>query len=829
MKRDVRVRACWFFRLVLLLALLASSPGSLLAAPGLMRPDNGMTYYVSNAGDDNDDGLTPDTAFATVAKVNALDLQPGDQVLFACGDVWRAEPLVISKSGTEAAPITFGSYPANCADQPLLSGAQPISGWSVHSDSIYMADLSAGDNAGKFAYGLNQLFQGGERLPFGRWPNLDTNADGGYSTVDGAPSANQLIDNDLPASDWTGAALHIKTERWMIVNREVTASGGQTLTLNDGVSCRGGCTGWGYFLNNHLATLDQEGEWYYDAGTNCVYLYSPIGPPSGIEGAAILEDAADSRLGGIMLGGSSPVSYVIVENLAVEDWFNYGISAPGSLKGDIYHHITVRDCTVKDVETAAIRLSTWIWSADNGRDGLRGGHHMTFTNNILDGANHFGLTGFFHTSTIQDNEIKNVGLVKNMGKSGMGCGFTGASCTENGDGIRIRTYLVEDSGHSNVVRYNHIERTGYNGMDVFGPDNLIEYNIIERPCYSKGDCGGVRTFGSDSLAATEVYDLAFRNNVIVDSIGNVDGVTEQYHEPFGLGLYIDNYSRDVEASGNTIVRSTVTGILYQRSTGEIHDNVVYNAASGTMYAGQISLGGAETRVTMADNVLFGLQSNAWTLYAYDLANVLSSDYNDFFQPYVAQQIAYGPSWTRYTFAQWQAFSGQEAHSQENWYTQQAGEELRSRIIYNVTKSPLTVDLGSRKYLDLDQNDVLGSVTLQPFTSIVLVDNGPAPLTLTGLSPSMIGVDEAADFTLNLFGTGFTENSVARWTGADRPTGFESSSWLTATIYVADISAVADIPVTVYDPSPAPTGTETLALLFRVVDWIARVYLPVVLK
>jgi hypothetical protein len=248
-----------------------------------------------------------------------------------------------------------------------------------------------------------------------------------------------------------------------------------------------------------------------------------------------------------------------------------------------------------------------------------------------------------------------------------------------------------------------------------------------------------------------------------------------------------------------------------------------------MYAGHISLGGSETRVTATNNVLYGLASNAWTLYVYDLANVLSSDYNYLFHPYVEDQIAYGPSWTRYTFDEWLAFSGQEAHSRKNWFTQQVGEKPLSRVFYNATKDPMTVDLGTRKYLDLDQNEVVGSVTLQPFTSIVLVDSGEAPLTLLSISPSMMGVDEASDFTLTVQGAGFGENSVVRWDSVERPTTFVSGSRLTATILVSDVSTVAEIPVTIYDPAPEPDGTETPPLFFRVVESVSRVYLPVVFK
>ncbi len=103
------------------------------------EPD-AATYYISQSmGDDDNNGLLEGSPFETIAKVNTLDLQPGDQVLFKCGDTWRADPLMVTKSGSSGQPIIFGSYPADCADQPNLSGAQPISGWVHETGNIYYA------------------------------------------------------------------------------------------------------------------------------------------------------------------------------------------------------------------------------------------------------------------------------------------------------------------------------------------------------------------------------------------------------------------------------------------------------------------------------------------------------------------------------------------------------------------------------------------------------------------------------------------------------------------------------------------------------------------
>ena len=47
----------------------------------------GKTYYVSPTGDDKQDGLSEKTAFRSIARVNQIELQPGDAVLFQCGGV----------------------------------------------------------------------------------------------------------------------------------------------------------------------------------------------------------------------------------------------------------------------------------------------------------------------------------------------------------------------------------------------------------------------------------------------------------------------------------------------------------------------------------------------------------------------------------------------------------------------------------------------------------------------------------------------------------------------------------------------------------------------
>lgn len=792
----------------------------------LARAQGGVVYYVSAfTGNDSNNGRSAGTPFKSVTKVNSLALQPGDSVLFKCGEVWRADPLIIIASGASGKPITFGSYPAaDCADQPALSGSQPISGWTAAQGSnIYTANLSTGANAGKFPHGINQLFRNDERLTLGRWPNLSA----GYAQVDAQPASNQLTDYQLPAGDWRGAALHIKTIRWLLLNRNVTASSGTTLTVNDNLSCWDGtCAGWGYFLNNHRLTLDQDGEWYYDPAANRVYLVSTGGAPAGIEGSAVLAEDDRAR-GGVVLGEDAKkhITYVTIKNLAVKNWYRHGITTPTNLVAAENSYLTIRNNTIRNVEAAGINLAVWVYDASDGVNGWRGGHHLTVSGNTIDGANYYGIDTYSVESTFENNAIRNIGLIKNLGKNGLGCDFTyntDNECTENGDGFRIKLDNPLHSARANVLRYNRLSRIAYNGVDVFGPDNLLDRNVIEEACSTKGDCGGVRTFGRSSLDNTDVRNVTISNNLIINPIGNTDGDNASFKPLFGMGLYIDNYSRDVTVSGNTVISATVTGILYQNSTGQIVGNTLYNNGRGTMVSPQVGLYASATRVSeMRGNILFGLNANARTLGLDNLGRLASSNNNYFFHPYFSPHIAANGD---KTLAQWRTYSGHDGASVEHWYTQPAGQPPRSRIFYNDTQTARTIDLGATAWLDLAQNAVVGSITLQPFSSIILVENGLAGLTLQSISPVMWGADEAADFTLAVAGSGFTAQSVVRWNGAARPTQFVSSSRLTAAISAADVSAAGTAQVTVYD-----AGEQTAALPFKIVPSLAYNYLPLIAK
>jgi endo-1,4-beta-xylanase len=66
-------------------------------------------YHVSNTGRDDADGLTPATAWNSLARVNQVTFQPGDRLLFKSGGHWSGQ-LRPHGSGIQGKPIRLGRY-----------------------------------------------------------------------------------------------------------------------------------------------------------------------------------------------------------------------------------------------------------------------------------------------------------------------------------------------------------------------------------------------------------------------------------------------------------------------------------------------------------------------------------------------------------------------------------------------------------------------------------------------------------------------------------------------------------------------------------------------
>lgn len=68
-------------------------------------------------GDDSRDGMKPETAWCSLARVNRAILVPGDRVLFRRGQAWRGQ--LIPQSGSADGVIYYPCYNRD-AVQPVI-------------------------------------------------------------------------------------------------------------------------------------------------------------------------------------------------------------------------------------------------------------------------------------------------------------------------------------------------------------------------------------------------------------------------------------------------------------------------------------------------------------------------------------------------------------------------------------------------------------------------------------------------------------------------------------------------------------------------------------
>lgn len=86
----------------------------------------GTTYYVDSENgnaDKNATGTSKSDAFKTLGQVNAVNLQPGDQVRFKKGSVFNGEALHFTKedSGSADAPVVISTYGDESAARPQIN------------------------------------------------------------------------------------------------------------------------------------------------------------------------------------------------------------------------------------------------------------------------------------------------------------------------------------------------------------------------------------------------------------------------------------------------------------------------------------------------------------------------------------------------------------------------------------------------------------------------------------------------------------------------------------------------------------------------------------
>lgn len=127
----------WLFPIAGLVLVAFAWQGTCPIARGAKADAAKRTFYVdSEAGQDSNNGQSPERAWRSLDRVNAMELKPGDTVRFKCGGQWRGS--LVPANGDEGAPVTYTSF--GKGPKPVILGSLPrnrAEDWVKVRDNIW--------------------------------------------------------------------------------------------------------------------------------------------------------------------------------------------------------------------------------------------------------------------------------------------------------------------------------------------------------------------------------------------------------------------------------------------------------------------------------------------------------------------------------------------------------------------------------------------------------------------------------------------------------------------------------------------------------------------
>lgn len=457
------------------------------------------TYYLSNNGNDNHDGKTRATAWSSLNKLKTSMnyIIAGDSILLERDSIFKGE-ITMSKSG-----LYIGSY--NYGAKPIISGSIYIKRWTLIKHNIWMNECTECPEE------IGNIFINGAIQPLGRYPNT------GYLNFTGASHNESTIsDSFLPFENdyWNNAELVVKSSRWTLDNLHISKYENKTFKTSSRPSYPL-TLGFGYFIQKHLATLDQNGEWFYDQLAKRIYIYLDNNT-----------NPADHRIEASVIEVGLIADYIydtVIENI------------------DFHYQKTIG---VSVINSSKLRLSNVevLYSGKNGME-INMNRDICIENCRIVGSNNNGVEWSGNTKAIfTNNVISCSGIYAGRGQSG------------NGTYIGLRMYSKELINGHNQIMSNTIDSTGYSAIDFRSGSTKIKNNTISNFCLIKDDGGGVYTWGNTT------GNNYISNNIISNGIGNGEG-TNQPANRYAYGIYIDDRSSDLDLTNNNISHCATAGIF----------------------------------------------------------------------------------------------------------------------------------------------------------------------------------------------------------------------------------------------------------------------------
>jgi len=526
---------------------------------------NATDYYFSNEiGNDSRNSTqaqNPNTPWKSIDKLNAIfsGLKAGDGVFFRRGEVFYGT-IKVSKGGSAGNPIKIDAYGSGA--KPVITSFEKVKGWNPIGNGRYESTNSFS------SYELNIVSIDEKIYEKGRYPNSDA-PNGGYLTVSSFSGNSSVSSNELSgAANFSNGEIVIRKNQWILDRHAIKSNSGGTVNYT-GSGAYSPTSGFGFFIQNHLSTLDKFGEWFYNSSRKLNVYFGNTNPNNHNVLVGTLEN---------LLVKSYNVNHLLIQNLHFK----------GANKDAIY---------IGEGRDIVLNNSDIEYSGENGITSLNIKELVVKNCRI-----NYSLNTGLYLRYGNDNAVVKDNIIENSFP------FNGGGQNEdnNGNGIFI-------SGNNVLIENNTVKQVGFNGIHFSGNNITIKNNLIQQFCLLKNDCGGIYTFGGNTVK--NFSNRVIENNIIVDGLATNNGTPyydSQNHHPQGSGIFLDDNVNNVSVIKNTIANTEYSGIKASNIFNvTIKENTFYNSYTQALVGN--SERGTDTRnVTVSNNVFFSKQTDQYT-------------------------------------------------------------------------------------------------------------------------------------------------------------------------------------------------------------------------
>lgn len=596
---------------------------------------------------------------AEARTFSPISIQAANQLLTAPGDTVYFQASTTYYGGLVLKPGVV--YLVNGTGTATLSGFSTVNSWKSLGGGVYEGDVPNGLSS------ANVVLINGVMKPMGRYPNS------GYLTISSHTGNTSVTTKSNLPSSINGATVVIRKLHWMIDRNKITSSNLHTVNytpLPGSGTWQNPQDGWGFFIQNHIKTLDSVGEWYYNPTTKKIAVFFGNTTPTTVK-VSTVEDIVTSQGSATMRG------------FKIEGANREGVNITAS--GLIF--------TNNDVRYAGHNLMAQSAAYNN----------YSITNNEFRYANNCAI-GFWNGGDqhlIKRNYFSDNGTIVGAGDSG-----------------DLGQETVIDMGSNVTMQYNRIYRGGYTGIRFSNRQNiLILNNLVDTYCLVKDDGSGIYTWNNG-----QVKNIASNNvvqgNIVINGIGNFQGTKST--KPEAYGIYMDDGAYNVLVQDNTIA-NTYYGIVNHNGFDiRYFNNTVKNCYAAAIYWKDRSI--PVTGLDIKGNIYHGTETaRFWDVSGTNTIPQFGVSDSNYYCSRLTNHITGAfPTWNStydmMSLSVWKAATKYGNKDQNSIHVAYKPDVF----YYNASTADTTIAL-SKMYKDVRGVPYSDSVVLKPYTSIILLE------------------------------------------------------------------------------------------------------------